>query len=133
MPAAELEPALRSLLLYFALCLAVVAAMLILSWLLGSRRRTRATAVPFESGILPAGELPVRLYVPFYRVAVVFVIFDLEAVYLFAWAVALREGGLLGFWAMTVFVLILLSALAYLWRGGLLDWRTLRQKAVEGS
>ncbi len=133
MPAAELEPALSSLLLYFGLSLAVVAAMLGFSWLLGGRSRTRATLTPFESGILPAGELPLRLYVPFYRVAVAFVIFDLEAVYLFAWAVALREGGILGFWVMAAFVLILFLALAYLWRCGILDWRTLRQKALEGS
>ena len=133
MPAAALEPAIRALLLYFGLCLAVAVALLLLSWLLGSRRRVRATGVPFESGILPAGEVPLRVYVPFYRIAVFFVVFDLEAVFVFAWAVALREAGLRGLVAMTAFILILLAALVYLWWRGALDWRTPRQRRAEGA
>ncbi len=131
MPAISLAPAIQSLLIYFGLSLFVVVFMLLLPWLLGGRRRTRATAVPFESGILPAGSTPVRLYVPFYRMAVFFVVFDLEAVFVFAWAVALKESGVSGFVAMTVFILILLAALVYLWRLGALDWRSPRQKVVE--
>ncbi len=131
MPAAILEPAIGSLLIFFGLSVAVVAVMLFLPWLLGSRHRTRATGVPFESGILPLGTTPVRMYVPFYRMAVFFVVFDLEAVFVFAWAVALKESGPGGFVAMTVFILILLAALVYLWRRGALDWRTSRQKTVE--
>ncbi len=131
MPAVSLAPAIQSLLIYFGLSIIVVIAMLLLPWLLGGRFRTKATGVPFESGILPAGPPPVRMYVPFYRMAVFFVVFDLEAVFVFAWAVALKESGPAGFVAMTVFILILLAALAYLWRMGALDWRTARQKKVE--
>jgi len=133
MPAVALEPAVRSLLFYFGLCLAVVAAMLVLSWLLGGRRRVRATRVAFESGILPAGAAPLKVYVPFYRIAVFFVVFDLEAVFVFAWAVALKESGLQGIVAMTAFILVLLAALVYLWWRGALDWRTPQQRQAEIS
>jgi len=131
MPAASLAPAIEPLLMYFGFSILVVTVMLLLPWLLGNRRRTRATATPFESGILPAGTLPMRMYVPFYRMAVFFVVFDLEAVFVFAWAVALKESGPGGFVAMSVFILILLAALIYLWRLGALDWRTPRQQKVE--
>ncbi len=131
MPTDFLAPAIQSLLIYFGLSLFVVLFMLAVPWLLGDRRRTKATAVPFESGILPAGAAPVRIYVPFYRMAVFFVVFDLEAVFVFAWAVALKETGVDGFVAMTVFILVLLAALLYLWRSGALDWRSPRQKIVE--
>lgn len=108
--------------LYFALVILVTAAAIGLSALLGERHRERATAEPYESGVLPTGSARVRLSAQFYLVAMLFVIFDLEAVFLFAWAVALRETAWTGFGAAMVFVLVLVVGLLYEWRQGALDW-----------
>ena len=82
-----------------------------------------ATAEPFESGIVPVGRPEdVRLSVDFYLVAMYFVIFDLETIYLFAWAVAFRDAGWMGYAGAAVFVLALLAVLAYELRTGALDW-----------
>jgi NADH-quinone oxidoreductase subunit A len=96
--------------------------MIGLSYLLGERHRDPATGDPYESGILSTGSAEVRLSVSFYLVAMFFVIFDVEAVYLFAWAVAGRELGWSGYAQVLVFVGLLAAALAYLWRLGALDW-----------
>jgi len=98
--------------------------MLGLSYLLGERHKGRARGEPYESGIAPTGSARLRFDVKFYRVATFFVIFDLEAVFLFAWALSVRELGWLGYVEVLVFVGILLVALVYLWRIGALDWGT---------
>lgn len=113
---------------YFAAVLCVVGAMLLIPRLLGRARHGRYTEEPFESGVLPVGDVHVRLAVQYYPVAIFFVIFDLEAIFIFAWAVALREAGWQGYVEMLVFIGILLASLVYLWRIGALDWRTRRQK-----
>lgn len=109
------------LLLYLALVVLVVAVMLAGSHLLGQRHREPATGIPYESGIVPWGSARLRVSVRFYRIAVAFVVFDLEAVFVFAWAVAARELGWPGYVALVVFVGVLLASLAYLWRAGALD------------
>src|SRR5690242_5879407 len=96
--------------------------MLVLSYLLGQRHHDRATGSPFESGIVSEGSAHVRLSAKFYMIAMFFVIFDLEAIFLFAWAVAARELGWGAYWEVVVFVGVLVAALAYLWRLGGLDW-----------
>jgi NADH-quinone oxidoreductase subunit A len=116
------EPALGPLLLYLLVVLALVAGLLAVSYVLGSRRRERATGDPFESGMVPVASARLRVSAKFYLVAVLFVIFDLEAVFLFAWAAAVREAGWPGFWEAVVFIGVLLVALVYLWRLGALDW-----------
>jgi NADH-quinone oxidoreductase subunit A len=70
----------------------------------------------------------VRLSAKFYLVAMFFVIFDLEAVFLFAWSVSVREAGWFGYFEVVVFVCILIATLAYLWRVGALDWRSGQQR-----
>jgi NADH-quinone oxidoreductase subunit A len=107
---------------YFVVVLFLVAAMLAISHVLGQRHNERATGSPYESGILSEGSARVRLSAKFYLVAMFFVIFDLEAVFIFAWAVAARELGWAGYWEIFVFIAILVAALAYLWRLGALDW-----------
>jgi NADH-quinone oxidoreductase subunit A len=108
--------------LYAALVLVVVAAILVVSALLGERRRGPERSVPYESGIKPAGPLAKRLSVEFYQVALFFVIFDLEAVFIFAWAVNARRLGWAGYLEIVVFVVLLFAGLVYLWRIGGLDW-----------
>jgi NADH-quinone oxidoreductase subunit A len=112
---------------YFLLVLALVIAMLIVSYFLGQRHQERATGSPYESGIVSTGSAHVRLSAKFYLVAMFFVIFDLEAVFIFAWAVAGRALGWTGYFEVLVFSGILIAALVYLWRLGALDWGSLQR------
>ena len=100
----------------------LIAFMLGLSSLLGSKAWGRSKNEPFESGMLPVGSARLRLSAKFYLVAMLFVIFDVEALYLFAWAVSVRESGWAGLIEATVFIAILLAGLVYLFRVGALDW-----------
>ncbi len=119
---------LQPFLLYTAMVLAVVVTMLGLSYFLGQRIKRQYKETPFESGIISVGSAQFRISVHFYLTAILFIIFDLEVVFLFAWAVAIRESGWPGFIEISVFIFILLVALFYLWRIGALDWRTQTQK-----
>jgi NADH-quinone oxidoreductase subunit A len=108
----------------------LVVAMLGLSYVLGQRHQDRATGSPYEAGILSEGSARVRFPVKFYLVAMFFVIFDLEAVYIFAWAIAVRETGWPGYAEVLLFIMVLLATLAYLWRVGALDWRQRNERMV---
>jgi NADH-quinone oxidoreductase subunit A len=110
------------LLVYFAAVVLLVAAMLGLSSVLGERHSQKATGEPYESGIVSTGSARLRLSADFYLVAMFFVIFDLEAVFLVAWAVAARQAGWAGYIEVLIFIGILGAALVYLWRIGALDW-----------
>ncbi|MEQ1438086.1 NADH-quinone oxidoreductase subunit A [Fontimonas sp. SYSU GA230001] len=124
--------AFGGLALYAVLVLGLCAVMLGLSALLGQRTQlTRAGAEPYESGIVSTGGARYRMSAKFYLVAMFFVIFDLEAVYVLAWGVAVRESGWAGYVEVLVFLVILLAALVYLWRTGALDWAPARQKPSE--
>lgn len=100
---------------------AMVTVMVGGSYVLGPRRRTE-DQVPFESGIMPIHDTRIRFPSQFYVVAMLFVVFDLEAVFVFAWAVAARQAGWIGYGAIMMFLGLLLVALAYLWRSGALAW-----------
>lgn len=116
------QPPLWPLVIYAALVLIVVGAMLGLSYVLGERHKDRATGEPYESGIVSTGSARLRLSVKYYLVAIFFVIFDLESAFIFAWAVAFRELGWVGYIEIIVFIGVLLAGLIYLWRNGALDW-----------
>jgi NADH-quinone oxidoreductase subunit A len=118
------------LVVYFVLVIVLAASMLGISYVLGERHKERATGEPYESGILSTGSARIRLSAKFYLVAMFFVIFDLEAVFIFAWAIAWRELGWVGYIEVVVFIVILLAALIYLWRLGALDWGTSRRKSM---
>lgn len=100
----------------------VCALMLLLSWLLGGRAWGRAKSEAFESGVVSVGGARLRFSAKFYLVAMFFVIFDVEALFLYAWAISLRESGWPGFVEATIFIFVLLVGLVYLWRIGALDW-----------
>jgi len=102
--------------------LGLCAFMLGVSSLLGSKAWGRSKNQPFESGMLPTGGAHMRLSAKFYLVAMLFVIFDVEALFLFAWSVSVRESGWTGFVEASIFIAILLAGLVYLWRTGALDW-----------
>lgn len=128
-PSQDLWP----LVAYFAAVLVVVAVMMGGSYLLGERSRhpSKATLLAFESGIVATGTPSLRFSVSFYLVAIFFVIFDIEAVFIFAWAIAFRESGWAGYIEILIFIAVLVAALAYLWKIGALDWRTVRQKSLD--
>lgn len=107
---------------YFGAVVLLVATMLGLSWLLGQRRANKATNMPFESGVVSVGSSQIQLSVEFYLIAIFFVIFDLETVFIFAWAIAFFELGWEGYAAIMVFIVVLAVALIYEWRSGALDW-----------
>ena len=110
------------LVLYLGIVAIIVCAMLGLSYVLGQRHNDRATGSPYECGILSQGSARVRFSVKFYLVAMFFVIFDLETVFILAWAVAVRETGWAGYVEMLIFAGVLLATLIYLVRVGALDW-----------
>ena len=108
---------------YFAgVILLVALGMVGLSFLLGQRHKDRATGEPYESGIMSQGTARIRLSAKFYHVAMFFVVFDLEAVFIFAWAVAILDLGWLGYIEVIIFIGVLFAGLVYLWRMGALDW-----------
>lgn len=114
--------AIWPLIVYFLLIVVLMAAVMGLSYLSGERHVRREPDEQFESGIVAAGPTRPRLSAGFYLVAVFFVIFDVEALFLYAWAIALREAGWAGYIEALVFIGVLLAGLAYIWRVGALDW-----------
>ena len=118
----SLKPETWSLMVYVAAVFGICGLMLGLSWVLGGRDWGRAKHEPFESGVVGAGSTRMRLSAKFYLVAMFFVIFDLEAVFLYAWAIAVRESGWPGLIEAAIFIFILAASLVYLWRIGALEW-----------
>jgi len=111
--------------LYFATVLGLVAFILALSSIVGEKSSMkRATVEPFESGVVHIGSSQIPISVEFYLIAIFFVIFDLETVFIFAWAVAFYELGVFGYLAVSVFILVLIIALIFELKSGVLDWGT---------
>jgi NADH-quinone oxidoreductase subunit A len=108
--------------MYVALVVGLVGLLMLAAQFLGQRTRTEAKGQPYESGILPSGEAHLRGPVPFYLVAVFFIVFDVEAIFIVSWAVVYDALGWVGFVQMAVFIGVLLLALIYLWKVGALDW-----------
>ncbi len=96
--------------------------MLVLSHLVSPQRPTPVKAAPYESGMPPLGDTHERFSVKFYMVAMLFIIFDIETVFMIPWGVAFRQLGLFGLVEMGIFILILLVGYVYAWKRGALDW-----------
>jgi NADH-quinone oxidoreductase subunit A len=94
----------------------------VLSLTLGPRRPTARKLTPYESGITPIGTAQRRLPVKFYLIAVLFILFDIEIIFLLPWAVTLRDLGFFGFIEVLVFVVILLVGFVWIWKKGALEW-----------
>lgn len=110
------------LLIHFLLAFGFAAAVVTLSWIIGYRRPTRAKLSPYECGMTPVGDARGRFSVKFYLVAMLFILFDVEAVFLYPWAVILRQLKMFGFWEMLVYIGIVLVGYFYIWKKGALDW-----------
>lgn len=107
---------------YGAIVLSLVALILGLSYVLGQRHNDRATGEPYEGGILSAGSARTRFSSQFYLVAMLFVIFDVETVFILSWAIAFPELGWYGYLGVLVFIVMLAVVLVYEWRNGALDF-----------
>ena len=121
--------------IYLFVIAVLCVAMLGISYVVGSRNRGRAGIEPFESGVVSLGSARLRLSSKFYLVAMFFVIFDVEALFLYAWAITVRESGWSGFIEIAIFITVLLAGLVYVWKVGALDWapESRRRKASEPS
>lgn len=110
------------LLVIFALAAVIVAALLLVASKVGPKSTNPAKAQPFESGNPPKGDARIRFSVRFYLVAMLFLIFDLEVVFLYPWAIYFRELGVFGLVQMAIFLMILTIGYVYVWKKGALDW-----------
>ncbi len=102
---------------------ALVATALAANRILAPRQPTRAKGVTYECGMLPIGRSRTQVHFRYYLFAILFLIFDIEAVFLFPWAVTFLDIGETAFWEMVVFIVILGFGLLYAWRKGVLRWR----------
>jgi NADH-quinone oxidoreductase subunit A len=110
------------LLIYAVIVIAVVGLLITLSNILGPAKAYRSKLLPYESGIVPEGPARKRFSVRFYLTAMLFIIFDVEAVFFYPWAVVLHQLRWYGVIEMLIFIAILAVALAYIWRKGGLEW-----------
>lgn len=114
--------------LMFLLGLGFVGASLLVSRLVSPSNPTPEKLAPYECGILPEVEPVQRFPVKFYLVAMLFVIFDVEIIFLFAWAVRFPELGWYGVGAVAIFTFFVVETLAYVWKRGALDWNVHRRE-----
>ncbi len=119
-------------LLQVLIAMAIAAGMLITSAIVGRRVRNRIKDQPYECGITPVGSTRERFSVKVYLVAMVFILFDIETVFLYPWAVVFRELRMFAFVEMLVFVALILSGFFYIWKKGALAW-SIEEKPGEGS
>ena len=109
-------------LVQIALAVIIAAALIGLSFFLGKKVKDVVKDSPYECGIAPTGTARERFSVKFYLVAIVFILFDIEAIFLYPWAVVYRELKLFAFVEMLLFVILIMSGFFYIWKKGALDW-----------
>jgi NADH-quinone oxidoreductase subunit A len=114
---------------YLPLLIHVLAAaglavvMVLLSTLIGQHKKNKVKMSPYECGMEPQGDVRSRFSVKFYLVAMLFILFDVEAVFLYPWAILLKsELKMFGFWEMLIYIAIILAGLFYIWKKGVIDW-----------
>jgi NADH-quinone oxidoreductase subunit A len=115
-------------LIQILVAIAVAGGMIGASALLGRRVRDAVKYSPYESGMKPVGNARERFSVKFYLVAMVFILFDIEAIFLYPWAVVYRELKLFAFFEMLLFIVIVLCGFFYIWKKGVLDWSADQQR-----
>ena len=109
-------------LVQFLIAAGLATVLIGASTLLGKRARSPLKDTPYESGMAPVGSARERFSVKFYMVAMIFILFDIEAVFLYPWVVVYRDLKLFGFFEMLVFVALILVGFFYVWKKGALDW-----------
>src|SRR5688572_21923914 len=111
-----------SILIMIALGAGFALVSVLLSSVVGPRKPTPEKLAPYECGMPAVGDARERQSVKFYLVAMIFLLFDIELAFLYPWAMSLRDLGWMGFFQVTLFMLLLLSGYIYVWRKGALDW-----------
>ncbi|MEN6536107.1 MAG: NADH-quinone oxidoreductase subunit A [Bryobacteraceae bacterium] len=108
--------------LQVVIAIVIAAGMVGASFVFGKRVRSKAKDTPYECGITPTGTARERFSIKFYLVAMLFILFDIEAVFLYPWVVVYRELRLFAFLEMLLFIVLILSGFFYIWKKGALDW-----------
>jgi len=116
------EPGIFSLVIFAILVLAIIALLLIIASRLGEKKPSVEKSRPYESGIIPTGDARLRYPVPFYLVAIFFLLFDVEGAYIFSWAIAWEKLGWAGWLQISFFITVLILGLVYVWVKGGLEW-----------
>ncbi len=111
-----------SLVLYTIATVLLIGVLLIAAWWLGAKTTNHNKDMPYESGIIPTGSARSPLHVPFYLVAIFFIVFDVETAFIFTWAVAWEQIGLGGLIHITFFIVALLLGLVWIWLKNGLEW-----------
>ncbi len=120
--AQDLYPELLPLVIYTAIAVALIGVLLVAARWLGARSTNRNKELPYESGVIPTGDARLAYPVPFYLIAIFFIVFDVEAAFVFTWAVAWDLLGIQGLLHITFFIVVLLLGLIWLWIKGGLEW-----------
>ena len=123
------EPGVFSLVVFGLMITALIVLLLFIASWLGEKTSNSEKLRPYESGIIPTGSARLRYPVPFYLVAIFFLLFDVEGAYIFAWAIAWEKLGWSGWLQITFFIGVLILGLAYIWRKGGLEWGAMRIKS----
>jgi NADH-quinone oxidoreductase subunit A len=110
------------LLLMFILAVSLSGALIVVSFLVGRHKSSREKGQPYECGIPPTGDAREPFPVQFYMVALVFILFDIEAIFLYPWALVYHELKVFGFVEMVLYIAILLVGYVFIWKKGALDW-----------
>jgi len=116
---------------YSLVSVILIGGLLLAAWWLGAKRTSAAKQMPYESGVAPSGSARLAWPVPFYLVAIFFIVFDVEAAFIFTWAVAWDLLGIAGLVQITVFIMILFAGLVWLWVKGGLDWGPSRERNAD--
>ena len=116
------DPSPFSLAVYAALVLGLIVVLLFLAAWVGEKKRSPEKARPFESGVIPTGPAWRPYPIPFYLIAAFFLIFDVEAIFIYSWAIAFTHLGWAGWFQISFFILVLLVSLIYLWKKGGFEW-----------
>ncbi len=127
----ETTSILLPLAIYAIAVLAIVGFMIGFSHIIGQRQKHPESSLPFESGMKLTGSARIKFPVQFYMVAMFFVIFDLEVVFIVAWAIAFNELGWMGYIAVSVFIFLLAAVFIYEWRIGALDFGLSGKKVLK--
>src|SRR5579863_8120414 len=109
-------------LLQTILAMVIAAALVTLSFVIGRRLKNKVKDMPYECGIAPTGDARHRFSVKFYLVAMLFILFDIEAIFLYPWAVVFKQLKMFGFLEMLTFVVLILAGFFFIWKKGVLDW-----------
>jgi NADH-quinone oxidoreductase subunit A len=110
------------ILIFFVLIAGFAAGNIVISWVMGVQKPNPLKLTAYESGMNPIGDARERYSVQFYVVAMLFLLFDVEAIFLFPWAVVFRELRLVAFVEMLVFIGVILAGFVYVWKKGALEW-----------